>query len=178
MDLPARANNGKIRGYDLGLMGARSQCSNEETPMPSKASAKKSPYVLHPAYAYVESIVAGLSERTGKILEEWIRIVKESGIAGAKERTAWLKSQYGLGMTSAGVIVERAEGRGGRLPSRRAGCRPVLGTARGPAARVRTPVEARLRIGEGHESLPVQDLRALVPEPRDRANQTGHRHTN
>ena len=59
--------------------------------------------------------VATLKEKTGRSLDEWLKLVKKDGPTGAhseKERRAWLKSKYGLGTPTAASIAERAAGKG------------------------------------------------------------------
>jgi hypothetical protein len=59
--------------------------------------------------------VATLKEKTGRSLEEWVKLVKKDGPSGAhaeKERRAWLKQKYGLGTPTASTIAERAAGKG------------------------------------------------------------------
>jgi hypothetical protein len=60
-----------------------------------------------------KSSLANLKERTGRDLEEWIRIVKKSGPATEKERAAWLKQEHGFTTNYAGWVAERAGGSGG-----------------------------------------------------------------
>ncbi|MBI1854233.1 MAG: DUF4287 domain-containing protein [Planctomycetes bacterium] len=74
--------------------------------------AKNSPFSLHPGFAMEESSMANLTERTGKTLEQWIRIVKSSGPRTVSERREWLKSVHGITTNYAMWIAERAEGRG------------------------------------------------------------------
>jgi hypothetical protein len=56
--------------------------------------------------------IAKLPEKTGRSLEQWIQLVKDSGPPTEKERREWLKKEYGLGTNSAWWIAERAEGKG------------------------------------------------------------------
>ena len=56
--------------------------------------------------------VASLKEKTGRSLEEWLKLIKKSGPPTEKERRAWLKSEHGLGLNYAGWIVARAGGKG------------------------------------------------------------------
>jgi hypothetical protein len=60
----------------------------------------------------IQDWIARLPQKTGKTLEQWIELVKESGPASEKERREWLKREYGLGTNSAWWIAERAEGKG------------------------------------------------------------------
>jgi hypothetical protein len=57
-----------------------------------------------------QSGVASLKEKTGRSLEEWLKVVKKSGPPTGKERRAWLKSEHGLGLNTATWIVARAGG--------------------------------------------------------------------
>src|SRR5229473_4411357 len=80
---------------------------------PGKARAtKKSRYSVHPGVATVQNWVATLKEKTGRSLQEWIKLVKRSGLKSEKERREWLKKEHGLGTNSAWWIAERAEGKG------------------------------------------------------------------
>jgi hypothetical protein len=59
--------------------------------------------------------VATLKDKTGRSLEEWVKLVKKDGPHGAheeKERRAWLKSKHGLSTPTASSIAERAAGKG------------------------------------------------------------------
>jgi hypothetical protein len=81
-------------------------------PRTSKQPEGKSPYSVHPGVAMVRDWVASLPSKTGKTLEEWIALVKQSGPPGEKERREWLKKEHNLGTNSAWWIAERAEGKG------------------------------------------------------------------
>jgi hypothetical protein len=69
-------------------------------------------YSVHPGVATVQDWIAGLSQKTGRSLEQWIELVKNEGPATEKERREWLKNEYQLGTNSAWWIAERAEGKG------------------------------------------------------------------
>jgi hypothetical protein len=56
--------------------------------------------------------LAGLKQKTGRTMEEWIKLVQEEGPATEKERRAWLKAEHGLGMNYAGWIAEHSVGKG------------------------------------------------------------------
>jgi hypothetical protein len=58
----------------------------------------------------VQKWAAELPQQTGRTLEEWVRLVRESGPATEKERRAWLKAEHGLGTNAAWWIAEHAEG--------------------------------------------------------------------
>jgi hypothetical protein len=59
-----------------------------------------------------ESSMANLKERTGRTLDEWVRIVKKSGPPSEKDRIAWLKSEHGITTNYAGWIAKRVDGGG------------------------------------------------------------------
>lgn len=77
------------------------------------ALAKKSLYSLHPGYAMEATSMVNLQKRTGKTLEEWIKIVKKSGPSTEQERREWLKQEHNITTNYAHWIAERAEGKGG-----------------------------------------------------------------
>jgi hypothetical protein len=77
-----------------------------------RPASGKSLYSVHPGVAMVKDWIANLPGKTGRSLEEWIALVKESGPAGEKERRQWLKSVHQLGTNAAWWIAERAEGKG------------------------------------------------------------------
>jgi len=56
--------------------------------------------------------VAGLKDKTGRTLEEWIAVVKKEGPKDEKSRREWLKVKHKLGTNSAWWIAERADGKG------------------------------------------------------------------
>lgn len=82
--------------------------------MPRTASEpkRKSIYSVHPGVLTTQKWVADLKQKTGRSLDEWIRLVKRSGPKDEKGRREWLKSEYGLGTNSARWLAERAEGKG------------------------------------------------------------------
>jgi hypothetical protein len=73
---------------------------------------KNSVYTVHPAFAMEESGLVILKGRTGRTLEEWVRIVKKSGPATEKERIAWLKEAHGITTNYALWIAKRVDGDG------------------------------------------------------------------
>jgi len=73
--------------------------------------ASQSLYSVHPGVAIVQKWVVELPHKTGRTLKEWVELVKQSGPPTEKERRAWLKENYKLGMNSAWWIAERAEGK-------------------------------------------------------------------
>ena len=79
----------------------------------SIARAKpKSIYSVHPGVAMVQEWIIGLPKKTGRTLEEWIRLVEDEGPSSDTERRDWLKAEHGLGTNTAWWIADRAGGRG------------------------------------------------------------------
>jgi hypothetical protein len=56
----------------------------------------------------VEAWAAGLPDKTGRSLDEWITLVNREGPRTEKERRTWLKDQQGLGANVAWWIAERS----------------------------------------------------------------------
>ncbi len=77
------------------------------------APKTKHKYDVHPGVAMMQSIIAGMKEKTGRSAEEWIAYVNEKGPASEKERRDWLKAKHGLGTNYAWWIAERSVGKGG-----------------------------------------------------------------
>ncbi len=75
-------------------------------------SSTKSLYSVHPSVAYAQAIINNLPVKTGKSIDEWVRLIKKSAPKGEKERRDWLKKEYKLGGTTVAMIVARAEGKG------------------------------------------------------------------
>jgi hypothetical protein len=68
-------------------------------------------YDVHPSIRMVQSVVAGMKEKTGRSLEEWLDLASKKGPAGEKERRDWLKNEYGLGTNYAMWITAQSLGR-------------------------------------------------------------------
>jgi hypothetical protein len=81
--------------------------------MPTKkaAPARKSLYSVHPGVAMVQKWIAGLKEKTGRTVNEWLTFVKKSGPPSEAERRDWLKKEHGFGTNEAWWIAGRAEGK-------------------------------------------------------------------
>lgn len=62
-----------------------------------------------PASVVEKSAAMHLRERTGRTLEEWVKLVQETGPATRKERAEWLKTKHGLGVNFAAWIALSAE---------------------------------------------------------------------
>jgi uncharacterized protein DUF5655/uncharacterized protein DUF4287 len=80
--------------------------------MPAARNATKPSYDVHPSLSMFQNMLAGLKQKTGRTLEEWIKFVAKEGPAGEKERREWLKAKHGLGTNYAWWIAERSVGKG------------------------------------------------------------------
>jgi hypothetical protein len=81
----------------------------------SASSYKKqraSSYDVHPSLAMFQKTIAGLKQKTGRTLEEWIRFIGKEGPESEKDRREWLKAKHGMGTNYAWWIAERSVGKG------------------------------------------------------------------
>ena len=74
-------------------------------------SDPKSLYSAHPGVKMTQKWVSTLKDRTGRSLDEWLALLKESGPKGEKEQRQWLRREFRMGMNSAFWIAERAAGK-------------------------------------------------------------------
>jgi hypothetical protein len=75
-------------------------------------TAKKSIYGVHPGVLMTIKWVAELKQKTGRSLDEWLKLIKQDGPPSENERRDWLKSKFGLGTNSAWWLAERSVGKG------------------------------------------------------------------
>ena len=73
---------------------------------------KRSIYSVHPGVATAQKWVVELKQKTGRSLDEWLRLIKKSGPKDEKARREWLKNEYALGTNTAWWLAERADGKG------------------------------------------------------------------
>ena len=83
--------------------------------MPKPLTQKKSIYGVHPGVLITQKWIAELKQKTGRTLDEWLRLIKKEGPPTEKERRDWLKTKYGLGTNSAWGMAERSVGKGDEL---------------------------------------------------------------
>jgi len=76
------------------------------------SATKTNRYSVHPSVAMVQKWVEELTGKTGRSLEQWVALTKDSGPPTEKERSEWLKKEHKLGTNSASWIAERASGKG------------------------------------------------------------------
>ncbi|HEY3138608.1 MAG TPA: DUF5655 domain-containing protein [Blastocatellia bacterium] len=112
----------------------------------------KSIYGVHPGVAMVQKAIQELPSRTGKSLDEWIKLINESGPKTEVERREWLKTKHGLGTNYTKWLAERAEGKGEDGDPEtylRAAEGYVEKMFSGPKASLRPIYDALLRLGLG-----------------------------
>jgi hypothetical protein len=80
--------------------------------MPTAKAATKYSFDVHPSLAMYHTTLAGLKQKTGKSLDEWITLVKKSAPVTEKERREWLQSRHELGRNYASFIAEQSVGKG------------------------------------------------------------------
>jgi hypothetical protein len=82
--------------------------------MPRTATAPKtkSNYSVHPGISMTQKWVAELKQKTGRSLEEWLRLIKKSGPKDEKELRDWLKREHGMGTNTAGWMASQSMGKG------------------------------------------------------------------
>lgn len=76
------------------------------------ASSASSLYGVSPGVAMMQKWIAGLKEKTGRTLDEWVALIRKEGPKDEKARKEWLKTKHKLGTNSAWFLAERADGRG------------------------------------------------------------------
>ncbi|ASS73919.1 hypothetical protein CIG75_02285 [Tumebacillus algifaecis] len=57
-----------------------------------------------------QKMIASMQKRTGRTLEEWMEKARRDGIPDGKGRLKWLKEMYGLGQSTAYVILNHLDG--------------------------------------------------------------------
>ena len=78
----------------------------------TKAAKKKSIYGVHPGVLMTQKWIAALKQKTGRTLDEWLRLIKKEGPPTENDRRDWLKTKYGLGTNNASWMAERSIGKG------------------------------------------------------------------
>jgi hypothetical protein len=58
------------------------------------------------------AIVANLTQRTGKTVEEWARVLPTAGYRSGQDRVSLQMAEHELGRVAANLVAQRAEGSG------------------------------------------------------------------
>jgi hypothetical protein len=75
-------------------------------------TANKSIYGVHPGVLMTQKWISELKQKTGRSLDEWLKLIKQEGPPEEMDRRDWLKSKFGLGTNSAWWLAERSAGKG------------------------------------------------------------------
>lgn len=78
----------------------------------ARKPASKNPYGVHPSVHMVQTAIDQLKNKTGRSLEEWVKLIKAEGPPSEKERQDWLKTKHKLGTNYASWLAVRADGKG------------------------------------------------------------------
>jgi len=80
--------------------------------MSRPATKKKSTYSVHPGVLMTQKWIAELKQKTGRTLDDWLKLIKNKGPKDEQPRRDWLKTKYGLGTNTAWWLAERSVGKG------------------------------------------------------------------
>jgi uncharacterized protein DUF5655/uncharacterized protein DUF4287 len=75
----------------------------------------KTIYSVHPGVLMTQKWVGELKQKTGRTVDEWLKLIKQEGPQDEKERRTWLKEKYGLGTNVAIWLAQRSVGKGAEL---------------------------------------------------------------
>ena len=76
---------------------------------------KKSVYSVHPGVAMTQKWIAELKQKSGRSLEEWLKLIKKEGPQDQKERRDWLREKHGQNTMTATWLAERSVGKGAEM---------------------------------------------------------------
>lgn len=115
----------------------------------------------------VQNIMAGMKQKTGRSVEEWIHLIEKQAPAGEKERRAWLKEKHGLGMNYAWWLAERSLGKGDDGSPEtylKQADEYVMKMFSGPKAGLREIYDALLKLGRSMgDDVKVCPCQTIVP---------------
>jgi uncharacterized protein DUF5655/uncharacterized protein DUF4287 len=80
--------------------------------MSRPATKKKSTYSVHPGVLMTQKWIAELKQKTGRTLDDWLKLIKNEGPKNEQPRRDWLKTKHGLGTNTAWWLAERSVGKG------------------------------------------------------------------
>lgn len=70
--------------------------------------AKAMKFDVHPSVTMMQDWIASLEARTGKSLDQWMKLIRTKGPRDEKQARAWLKDEHKVGTNSAWWLAERA----------------------------------------------------------------------
>jgi hypothetical protein len=80
--------------------------------MAKAATKKKQIYGVHPGVLMTQKWIGELKQKTGRTLDEWLKLIKQEGPKDEQPRRDWLKTKFGLGTNTAWWLAERSVGTG------------------------------------------------------------------
>jgi hypothetical protein len=125
-------------------------------------------YSVHPSVEMGAKFVSNMKSKTGRTVDEWIRLLSDEGPEAEPDRIAWLKSEHGLGSNYARLLAQLADGRGRERCNRevylKAAHDYVEELFSGPRAGLRPIYEALLGLGLAFgDDVRVCPCRSYVP---------------
>jgi len=75
----------------------------------------KSIYSVHPGVLMTQKWMGELKEKTGRSLEQWVKLIKKEAPADEKARRDWLRQEHGLNTMSATWLAEQSVGKGAAM---------------------------------------------------------------
>lgn len=76
---------------------------------------KKTVYSVHPGVLMTQKWISELKRKSGRSLEEWLKLIKKEGPAEEKERRDWLREKHGQNTMTATWLAERSVGKGAEM---------------------------------------------------------------
>lgn len=86
--------------------------ARKAAPQVAGAPGRDHPYAVHPGVAAMQEWVTTLAAKTGRSIDEWVRLVQKEGPREVKAAREWLKNVYTLGSNTAWTLADRAFGVG------------------------------------------------------------------
>lgn len=109
-------------------------------------------YDLHPSVMMVQKMLAGLKDKTGRSLQEWIQLARKQNPKDETSLRAWLKDRHGLGTNYAWWLAEQTFGKaddGSPEAYLKSADRYVSQLFAGNKAALRPIYDALLQLGRG-----------------------------
>jgi Domain of unknown function (DUF5655) len=111
----------------------------------------KSVYSVHPGVLMTQKWIGELKQKSGRSLEEWLKLIKKEGPADEKARRDWLREKYGQNTMTATWLAERSVGKGAAMEDPdlylESAERDVDQMLSGGKAHLRPVYDALLRVG-------------------------------
>ncbi len=74
---------------------------------------KPAKYDVHPSLEMMTDWIASLQKKSGRSLEQWVKLIKSEGPKDEKAAREWLKKEHGQGTNTAWWLAERAHAKPG-----------------------------------------------------------------